>query len=90
MAENGRRGVFLVGLAAGAAATWLLATGKGRALCSRLTAGRRGPEPDQLVDAESSAWQDAADADERSEALRRKIDETRRRLREQVGLPPEA
>lgn len=89
MARNGRGGVFIVGVAAGAAATWLLATRRGRSLCGRLTDGGRGPQPERLVDTESVAWQDAGDADERSEALRRKTDETRQRLRRQVGLPPE-
>lgn len=90
MAGKRRSGLFAVGVAAGAAATWLLATRRGRSLGRRLIGGGRTPEPEQLVAAESTDPHDAVDADERSQALRRKIDETRRRLREQVGLPPEA
>lgn len=86
---NTRGGVFVAGMAAGVAATWLLATRRGRALCGRVTAVGRAPEPEQLVDLEASAGPEAPGAEERSEVLRRKIDETRRRLREQVGLPPE-
>jgi hypothetical protein len=75
--------MFVIGLAAGAAAVWLIATGKGKAVRERITG--RGAQSDA-----AASWQgDGSDADARSEALRQKIEETRRRLREQVGLPPE-
>lgn len=91
MSSKNRRGsLFVVGVAAGAATTLLLATREGRGLCRRLIGGvRRPPAPDRLVEVESAVWEDEQDADARSEELRRKIEETRRRLREQVGLPPE-
>jgi hypothetical protein len=75
--------MFVFGLAAGAVAVWLFATGEGKAVCARVRG--RGGAQDETV-----SWQgDGSDADARSEALRQKIEETRRRLREQVGLPPE-
>ena len=90
MSDRARGRLFAVGVVAGAATTLLLVTKEGRALCRRAAGGiRRSPSPEELVEVESVAWEEADDADVRSEALRRKIEETRRRLREQVGLPPE-
>jgi len=90
VSDRGRGRLFAAGVVAGAATTLLLTTKEGRGLCRKLAGSvRRSPSPDGLVEVESVAWEDAEDADVRSEALRRKIEETRRRLREQVGLPPE-
>ncbi len=45
---------------------------------------------DKYMGGGSTTAEDLGDVgDERSEDLRSKIEETRRRLREQVGLPPE-
>ena len=82
-----KRGVFVVGLVAGAVATWLLATKQGKQVRDRVFKGGG-----DTAGVEMPAWQgdgSSADADARSEALRQKIEETRRRLREQVGLPSE-
>jgi gas vesicle protein len=79
-----RRGIFVAGLAAGAFATWLFATKQGKQVRDRLKGGAQA-----LDEAPASQGDGAVDADARSEALRLKIEETRRRLREQVGLPPE-
>ncbi len=81
-----KRDVFIVGLAAGAAVTWLLMTKRGKQVRGRVL--RSGAAAGDGV----PFWQDEASDGEavaRSEALRQKVEETRRRLREQVGLPPE-
>ena len=70
------RTLVVVGTVAGGA-YWLLKSQDGRRLRER------------LMGAAPQAADDLDYADERSEDLRRRIEETRRRLREQVGLPPE-
>ncbi len=82
MSES-KRGRFIAGVAVGAAAIWLAVSRRGRSLCARVL-GRGGDgQPTQPWTAEEPP------DDARSEALRDKFDETRRRLREQVGLPPD-
>lgn len=71
------RTLVVVGTVAGGA-YWLFKSQDGRRLRERLAGGGVPQAADELDY-----------NDERSEDLRRRIEETRRRLREQVGLPPE-
>ena len=76
MAESNKGG-FLIGVLVGVAAGMLLAPRHGV---------RSAAEVEELPENE---WQDSASptgTDSRAEALNRKIEETRRRLREQIGL----
>jgi hypothetical protein len=83
-----KRGAFVVGLVGGAIVAWLLATKQGKRVRGRVfgsgdAASGGGDMPEWQGDGSGG------DVDARSAALRQKIEETRRRLREQVGLPPE-
>jgi gas vesicle protein len=78
--EESTKGGFLAGALIGVAAGLLLAPRHGRL-------ARHGGSPDISEAVEESRA--AAALDDRSEALKAKIEETRRRLREQVGAPPE-
>jgi gas vesicle protein len=76
VAESSKGG-FLIGVLVGVAAGMLLAPRRGASTAA---------EGEELPGGE---WQESAPpagADSRAEALNRKIEETRRRLREQIGL----
>ena len=75
MAESNKGG-FLIGVLVGALAGMLLAPRR---------SSSPAPESEEPPGGE---WQEdaASGADSRAEALNRKIEETRRRLREQIGL----
>jgi gas vesicle protein len=80
--EESTKGGFLAGVLVGVAAGVLLAPRHGRL-------ARRGASSDP-EDAADEMWATPdAEPSDRSEALKAKIEETRRRLREQVGIPPE-
>jgi gas vesicle protein len=80
--EESTKGGFFAGVLVGVAAGLLLALRHGRLA--------RSGESSHLDEAAEDIHA-AADAggNDRSEALKVKIEETRRRLREQVGIPPE-
>ena len=80
--EESTKGGFIAGALVGVAAGMLLAPRRGRL-------ARQGGSLDveQVVDDLGPASD--AERTDRSEALKAKLEETRRRLREQVGIPPE-
>ena len=80
--EESTKGGFLAGALVGVAAGMLLAPRRGR-----LARQGGSTDPEHVID----DLGDVSDVERsaRSEALKAKIEETRRRLREQVGLPPE-
>jgi gas vesicle protein len=80
--EESTKGGFFAGIMVGVAAGMVLAPRRGR-----LARQARSLDPAQ-VDDDLGTFSDAQRSD-RSEALKAKIEETRRRLREQVGIPPE-
>ena len=80
--EESTKGGFLAGVLVGVAAGLLLAPRHGR-----LAGSGGSSDMDEAVE-ELHAAVDAGQND-RSDALRAKIEETRQRLREQVGIPPE-
>jgi gas vesicle protein len=77
------KGGFLVGVVAGAAAGLLLAPRSGREMREQLFGeGELARQVDRLRGAIGAGKDSAAD---QNEALRRKIEETRARLRSQMG-----
>ena len=96
-ARGKRRGGFLIGALAGAAIGLLLAPKSGKETRARLFGeGGIGSQVDRLKGAVGAGKDSAAD---QSDALKRKIEETRERLRRQMdvggedapggGAPPE-
>jgi hypothetical protein len=85
-AKRRRRGGFLFGAIAGAVAGLLLAPRSGKDTRSQLFGGEGGfgGQVDRLKGAVGAGKESAAD---QSEALKRKIEETRERLRRQTGAP---
>jgi gas vesicle protein len=82
MARRKKKGGLLLGLLVGAGIGLLFAPKAGRELREQLFGGS--------LDEQKSRWQDAVgagreSAEKRAETLRAKIDETRQRLREQMG-----
>ena len=78
-----RRGGFLVGAVAGAVIGLLLAPRSGKEMRAQLFGeGGIGGQVDRLKGAVGAGKDSAAD---QSEALKRKIEETRERLRRQMG-----
>jgi gas vesicle protein len=75
------KGGFLAGVLVGAAAGLLLAP-----RCGRQPDAGGYPDIGEAAEESPAA---AHGGNDRSEALKVKIEETRRRLREQVGMPPE-
>jgi gas vesicle protein len=83
-ARRKRRGGFLVGAVAGAAIGLLLAPKSGRETRAQLFGeGGIGGQVDRLKGAVGAGKDSAAD---QSEALKRKIEETRERLRTQMDV----
>jgi gas vesicle protein len=84
VAEGKNKGGFLAGVLVGAVAGMLLAPRRGKEMRDKLFAGRLDldAQRERLHEAVETGRETAA---ERSEALKRKIDDTRRRLREQMG-----
>jgi gas vesicle protein len=83
-ARRKRRGGFLVGAVAGAAIGLLLAPKSGRETRAQLFGeGGIGGQVDRLKGAVGAGKDSAAD---QSEALKRKIEETRERLRRQMDV----
>jgi len=83
-AKRKRRGGFLVGAIAGAAIGLLLAPRSGKETRSQLFGeGGIGSQVDRLKGAVGAGKDSAAD---QSEALKRKIEETRERLRRQMDV----
>ena len=80
--EESTKGGFIAGALVGVAAGLLLAPRHGR------LAHQGGSLDQQHIVDDLGAASDVERGD-RSEALKAKIEETRRRLREQVGIPPE-
>jgi gas vesicle protein len=86
-AKRKRRGGLLVGAIAGAAIGLLLAPKSGKETRSRLFGeGGIGSQVDRLKSAVGAGKDSAAD---QSEALKRKIEETRERLRRQMDVDGE-
>jgi len=86
-ARRKRRGGFLGGAIAGAAIGLLLAPKSGKETRSRLFGeGGIGSQVDRLKSAVGAGKDSAAD---QSEALKRKIEETRERLRRQMDVDGE-
>jgi gas vesicle protein len=86
-AKRKRRGGFLVGAIAGTAIGLLLAPKSGKEMRSRLFGeGGIGSQVDRLKSAVGAGKDSAAD---QSEALKRKIEETRERLRRQMDVDGE-
>jgi gas vesicle protein len=83
-AKRRRRGGFLFGAVAGAVAGLLLAPRSGKETRSQLLGGEGGfgGQVDRIMGAVGAGKESAAD---QSEALKRKIEETRERLRQQTG-----
>jgi len=87
-ARRRRRGGFVVGAVAGAVAGLLLAPRSGKETRAQLLGeGGFGGQVDRVRGALGAGKDSAAD---QSEALRRKIEETRERLRQQVADADEA
>ncbi len=82
MAKGKKKGGLLVGLLIGAAIGLLFAPKKGKELRDQLFGGSLGEQKSRLQDAVDAGRQSA---ETRSETLRQKIEETRQRLREQMG-----
>jgi len=86
-AGRGRRGGFLLGALAGGVVALLTAPKTGKEMREQIKAGVGGGgfdfkgQADKLMDAVGAGKESAAD---QSEALKRKIEETRSRLREQM------
>jgi gas vesicle protein len=80
--EESTKGGFIAGALVGVAAGMLLAPRRGR-----LARQRGSLDSQHIVDDLGAA--SGAERGDRSEALKAKIEETRQRLREQVGIPPE-
>ena len=78
---SGKRGGFVVGAVVGAALGVLFAPRPGKETREQLIGGDLGGQKDRLVKAVGAGRQSAED---QSEALRRKIEETRARLRQQM------
>ncbi len=76
-----KKGGFLVGAIAGAAVGVLFAPRPGKETREQLFGGDLGGQKDRLVKAFGAGKESAED---QSEALRRKIEETRARLRQQM------
>jgi gas vesicle protein len=82
-ARRKRRGGFIIGALVGAAAGLLLAPKSGKETRQLLLGdGGLGPQVDRVKKALGAGRESAAD---QSEQLRRKIEETRERLRSQAG-----
>jgi gas vesicle protein len=87
-AKRKRRGGFLVGAIAGAAIGLLLAPKSGKETRAQLFGeGGIGDQVDRLKGAVGAGKDSAAD---QSEALKRKIEETRQRLRRQMDIDDDA
>jgi len=87
-ARRRRRGGFVVGAVAGAVAGLLLAPRSGKETRAQLLGeGGFGGQVDRVRGALGAGKDSAAD---QSEALRRKIEETRERLRQQVAEADDA
>ena len=87
-ARRRRRGGFVVGAVAGAVAGLLLAPRSGKETRAQLLGeGGFGGQVDRVKGALGAGKDSAAD---QSEALRRKIEETRERLRQQVAEADDA
>jgi gas vesicle protein len=82
MAEGKKRGGLLFGLLIGAVIGLLLAPKTGKELRDQLLGGSLGDQKARLQDAVDAGRESA---EKRSETLRQKIEETRQRLREQMG-----
>lgn len=80
--EESTKGGFIAGALVGVAAGMLLAPRRGRL-------ARQGGSLDAEHAVDDPGAASDAERTDRSEALKAKIEETRRRLREQVGIPPE-
>ena len=76
-----KKGGFLVGAIVGAAVGVLFAPRPGKETREQLFSGDLGAQKERLVKALGAGKESAED---QSEALRRKIEETRARLREQM------
>lgn len=76
-----KKGGFLVGAVVGAAVGILFAPRPGKETREQLFSGDLGAQKERLVKALGAGKESAED---QSEALRRKIEETRARLREQM------
>ena len=86
--KRGRRGGFLLGALAGVALGLLMAPKSGRETRASLFGeGGLGGQVDRLKGAVGAGKESAAD---QSEALKRKIEETRERLRKQMDLGGDA
>jgi gas vesicle protein len=82
MAKDKKKGGLLVGLLIGAGVGLLLAPKTGKELRDQLFGGSRGDQGSRFSDAMDAGRESA---EKRAETLRSKIEETRQRLRDQMG-----
>jgi gas vesicle protein len=81
-AKSRKKGGFIIGAAIGVIAGLLLAPRPGKETREKWLGGGLGAQADRLKTALGAGKESAGD---QSDALRRKIEETRARLREQMG-----
>ena len=82
MAKGKKKGGLLVGLLIGAGIGLLLAPKTGKELRAQLFGGSEGDQGSRFHDAMDAGRESA---EKRAETLRTKIEETRQRLRDQMG-----
>jgi gas vesicle protein len=82
MAKGKKRGGLLVGLLIGAGAGLLFAPKTGKELREQLFGGSGGEQTSRFQEAVDAGRESA---EKRAETLRAKIEETRQRLRDQMG-----